>query len=227
MSLGGLDKQSLSLQNTCDNVVIFVHSIWAFFRYIQLYYIANSLDVDSSSTHSNGTKWQPSMKGEGISLSKDADIGYTMMPLVVSGPYKGIHLRTHPGTHIDTQYWWLQECEDIGPVLRYNISWSSSKLSLFTIPADVGARQEQEVTFLAVAANLLLIDVANEFQNLRPKEQFEFGQPLRLPGSCLLLNSSNTQPEDGYRHKWAFLIVWLQWSQGNDLATKLPAVQDR
>jgi len=52
-------KQRLSFQNTPCNLHNFVRSLWARFRYMQLYCNANASDVDSFSTHSDGTKWQP------------------------------------------------------------------------------------------------------------------------------------------------------------------------
>jgi len=57
-------KQRLSFQNTPDNLHNFVRSVRALFRYMQLYYHANASDVDSFSTHGDGTKGQPQMKGE-------------------------------------------------------------------------------------------------------------------------------------------------------------------
>jgi hypothetical protein len=57
--------QCLSFQNTPENLQNFVRSLWAWFRYVQLYHDANSLDVDSFSTSSDGTKVQPQRQGEG------------------------------------------------------------------------------------------------------------------------------------------------------------------
>jgi hypothetical protein len=68
---------------------------------MQLYHNANVSDVDSLSTHSDGTKGQQQRKGEG--KGKDADIGYKSMLVVGSGPYEGIHVGTHPWTHTDIQ----------------------------------------------------------------------------------------------------------------------------
>ena len=69
---------------------------------MQLYHNANVSDVDSFSTHSNGTKGQLQRKEEGSCRGTNADISYKLMPDVGSGPYKGIHLETHPWTHTDT-----------------------------------------------------------------------------------------------------------------------------
>ena len=58
-------KQSLQFQNTPDNLHNFVHFLQACFRYMQLYHNANASDVDSFSTHSDGTKGQLQRNGEG------------------------------------------------------------------------------------------------------------------------------------------------------------------
>jgi len=58
-------KQQLSFQNTPDNLHNFVYSLWASFRYVQLYHSANASDVDSFSTRSDRTKGQPPRKREG------------------------------------------------------------------------------------------------------------------------------------------------------------------
>jgi len=58
-------QQCLSFQNTPDNLHNFVRSLWASFCYVQLYHNANTSDVDSFSTHSDGTKGQPPRKGKG------------------------------------------------------------------------------------------------------------------------------------------------------------------
>jgi len=58
-------KQRLSFQNTPDNLHNYVCSLWASIRYVQLYHNANASDVDSLSTRSDGTKWQPQKKREG------------------------------------------------------------------------------------------------------------------------------------------------------------------
>jgi hypothetical protein len=77
-------KQYLLFQNTPNNLYNFVLSFWASFRYMQLYHNANVLDVDSLSTHSDGTKGQQQRKGE--AEGKDADIGYKSTLVVGSGP---------------------------------------------------------------------------------------------------------------------------------------------
>jgi hypothetical protein len=61
---------------------------------MQLYHNANIPDVDSLSTHSDGTKGQQQRKGEGS--GKDANNGYKSTRIVGSGQYKGIHVGTHP-----------------------------------------------------------------------------------------------------------------------------------
>jgi hypothetical protein len=58
-------QQHLSFHNTSDNLHSFVFSLFAFFRHVQLYHNANSADVHSFSTRSNGTKEQPQRNGEG------------------------------------------------------------------------------------------------------------------------------------------------------------------
>jgi len=58
-------KHRLSFENPPDNLHNFVLSLWASFRYMKPYHNANPSDVDSFSTHSNGTKGQPQRKGEG------------------------------------------------------------------------------------------------------------------------------------------------------------------
>ena len=101
-------KQRLSFQNTPDNLHNFVCSLWAAFRYVQLYHNANASDVDSFSTRSDGTTGQPQWNGEGNCYGKNADIGYKSMPVVRSGQYTGFHLGTHPWTHMDIQCLWRQ-----------------------------------------------------------------------------------------------------------------------
>jgi len=66
---------------------------------MELYHNANSMDVDSFSTHSDGTGGQQQRKGE--RSGKNADIGYKSTLVVGSGPYKGIHLGSHPYTDTD------------------------------------------------------------------------------------------------------------------------------
>jgi len=68
---------------------------------MQLYHYANDSDVDSFSTHSDGTKGQQQRKREG--LGNGADISYKLTPVIGSGPYKEIHLGTHRWTHPDIQ----------------------------------------------------------------------------------------------------------------------------
>jgi len=96
-------KQRLSFQNTPTTLHKFVCSLWACFRYMQLYHNANASYVDSFSTHSNGTKGQPERKGEGNCQGKNADISYKSTPVIGLGPYKGIHRGTHLWTHTDIQ----------------------------------------------------------------------------------------------------------------------------
>ena len=96
-------KQRLSFQNTPDNLHNFVRSLWASFRYVQLYHNANASDVDSFSTRSDGTKGQPQRKGEGNCWGKNADISYKSMPVVESGMYTGILLGVRLWTHMDIQ----------------------------------------------------------------------------------------------------------------------------
>jgi hypothetical protein len=57
-------KQCLSFQNTPDNLHHFVRSLWTFFRDVELNHNANASDVDSFSTHSDGSKGQQQKKGE-------------------------------------------------------------------------------------------------------------------------------------------------------------------
>jgi hypothetical protein len=70
---------------------------------MQLYHTATASDVDSFSTHSDGTKGQPQSKGEQNYQGKNANIDYKSMPVIESGPYNGIHLGPHPWTHTDIQ----------------------------------------------------------------------------------------------------------------------------
>jgi len=55
---------------------------------MQLYHNANASDVDSFSTHSDGTKVQPQRKEEGNIQGKNADIGDKSMPVIGSGRVK-------------------------------------------------------------------------------------------------------------------------------------------
>jgi len=68
-----------------------------------LYYNANTLDVDSISTHSDSTKGQQQKKEEGNCLGNNADNGCKSMAVVESGPYTGIHIGTHPWTDTNIQ----------------------------------------------------------------------------------------------------------------------------
>jgi len=70
---------------------------------MQVYHNANATDVDSFSTHSDGTKGQTHRNGEGNGHGNNADIGYKSTPVVEFGPYKGIHLGTHEWTLTDIQ----------------------------------------------------------------------------------------------------------------------------
>jgi len=88
-------------------------SLWASFRYMQLYHNATVADVDSLSTHRDGTKRQQQRKGEGY--GKDADISYRSIPVIRSGLYKGIHLGTHPWTHTDIHCLQRQGWEGLVP----------------------------------------------------------------------------------------------------------------
>jgi len=58
-------KQPVSFQNTTDTLHKFECSLWARFHYKKLYHNVTASDVDSFSTHSDGTKGQPERKGEG------------------------------------------------------------------------------------------------------------------------------------------------------------------
>jgi hypothetical protein len=70
---------------------------------MQLYHNVNASDVDSFSTHSDGTKGQLQRKGKGNCQAKNYNIGDTSMAIVGSGPFKGTHLGTHLSTHTDIQ----------------------------------------------------------------------------------------------------------------------------
>ena len=96
-------KQRLLFENTPDNLHNFVPSHGACFHYMQLYHNANASDVDSFSTHNNGTNWQPQRKGEGNCKGKNVDIGDNLTPVVGSGLYQEIHLGIFPSTHTDIQ----------------------------------------------------------------------------------------------------------------------------
>jgi len=68
---------------------------------MELYHNANIPDVDSFSTHSDGTKRQQQRKGDGD--GKDADNCYKSTLSVGSVLYKLIPRGTHPWTHTDMQ----------------------------------------------------------------------------------------------------------------------------
>ena len=70
---------------------------------MELYHNANASDVESFSTHSDGTKWQLHRKGDGNSQGKNSDIGYKSMPVIALGPYNVFHLGTLQWTHTDIQ----------------------------------------------------------------------------------------------------------------------------
>jgi len=110
-------KQPLSLQNTLDNLHNIVCSLWAAFRYVQLNHNANASDVDSISTRSNDTKGQAQKKWEGNCYGKNADFRHKSTPVIGWGPYKGIHLGTHPQTDTDIQCLWRQGWEGLGPLV--------------------------------------------------------------------------------------------------------------
>jgi len=141
----------------------------------------------------DGTKWQPQRKREGNCYGQNADIGYKSTPVVGSTPYDGIHLRTHLWIHTDIQCLRCQGWEGLGPLLWYNLSWSSHDLPLFTIPADVAAPQEQKFTFSGVVGSLPHIYGANIWQNPRPNKQLELGQLPCVRSSIWLLQSADNQ----------------------------------
>jgi len=145
-------KQRLSFQNTPDNLHNVVLSLWDSFYYMQLYHSAIASDVDSFSTHSDGTKEKQQRKVEGY--SNDVDIRYKLTPVVQSGLYKGIHPRTHRWTHTDIQCLQCHGWESMGPLLWYNLSWSSHDSPLFMITADVATLQEQQFSSSGVVGCL-------------------------------------------------------------------------
>jgi len=160
-------KQPLSFQNTPNNLHSSVLSLWASISYMQLYHDDNASDVDSFSTHNDGIIGQPPRTGEG--KSKDANIGYGSPPHIGSGPYTAIHLGTHPWTQPDTQCLRRQGWVGMGPLIWYNLSWSSHDLRLFTIAGEVATLQEQEIALSGVVGCLPLIYGKNIWQNPRPK----------------------------------------------------------
>jgi len=192
---------------------------------MKLYHNANASDVDSSSTHSNGTKWHLQRNGE--RKGKDADIGHKLTAVIGSGPYKVIHLVTHQWTHTDIQCWWRQGRQRMGPLLWHNLSWSSHDSPLVTKPGDEAAAWEQKFAFSAVVGCHPLIYGANVWQNSRPSEQLEVQQPACPCWSSRSLQSADNRRWECCRHRWVFLSVRSRWPQGNDLAAKLPAVQAR
>jgi len=88
-------------QNTPDNLHNFVHSLWDFVRYVQLYDNANASDGEAFSTCSDATTGQQQRKGEINYEGKTANIRYKSTFVVGSGLKKGIHLGTHPWTDTD------------------------------------------------------------------------------------------------------------------------------
>jgi hypothetical protein len=82
---------------------------------MQLYHNAKVSDVDSLSTRSDGTTGRQQRKGEGS--GEDADIGYKSTLVIASGPYKVIHLGTHPWTQPDIQCLRREGREGMGPLL--------------------------------------------------------------------------------------------------------------
>jgi hypothetical protein len=71
---------------------------------MELYHNGNALDVDSFSTHSNGTNGQPQKKGEGNCKGKNGDIGYKSTPVIGTELYKEIHSGINPWTQMDIQW---------------------------------------------------------------------------------------------------------------------------
>jgi len=109
-------QHRFSFQNPPNITHNCVRSLWPSFRCVQLYHNANASDIDSFSTHSNGTKEQPQRKREGNCDGKNADIGYKSTPVVGSGPYKEIYLGTYLWTHTDMQCLRRQGFEGLGPI---------------------------------------------------------------------------------------------------------------
>jgi len=209
-------KQYLRFQNTSDNLHNFVNSLWASFHYVQLYQNANASDVDSFSTRSDSPKERQQRNREGNCEGKKADISYKSTPVVESGPYKRIHLGTHLLTHMDIQCLQRQGWEGLGPLLWYNLSWSSQNSPLFTILADVAPPQKQEFAFSGVVGSVPLIYGANVWQNLRSNEQLKVGQPTCLQGSSRSLQSADNPLGKGYTHSEVF-----SWYSSDDLRARL------
>ena len=63
----------------------------------------NTLDINSFSIHSDGTKGQLQKTGEGNCYDNNAYICYKLTPIVELGLYNGIHLGTHLWTYVDIQ----------------------------------------------------------------------------------------------------------------------------
>jgi len=144
---------------------------------MQLYYNANAMDVDSLSTHSNGTTGQPQGKREGNCSHKNAGIGYKWTRVIESGPYKRIHLGTQQWPHTDIICFRHQVLVGMELLLWYNLSWSSHDSPLFTIPANVAAPQVQVLTLFGVVGTLPLIYGASAWHNPGWNDQFGLGLP--------------------------------------------------
>jgi len=129
-------------------------------------------------------------------------------PVIEWGAYKGIGLGTHLWTQTDIQCPWCQGWEGMGPLLWYNLSWSSHNSPLFTIPADVATPHEQEFAFSGVVGSLPLRYGSNVCQSPPPNEPSDAGQPLCLRGSSLLLLSVDNQLREDSTHRRALLLVW-------------------
>jgi hypothetical protein len=96
----------------------------------------------------------------------------------------------------------------MGPLVKYNLSWCSHDLPLFTIPANVAALQEQEFAFPGVVGSLPLMYGANIWDCPQLKEQLKVGQPPCLWGSSRTLKYAGYHRSEGLRHPLAFLFVW-------------------
>jgi len=176
-------KHLFSFQNTPNILHCFSCSLWASIRYMQLHHNANTSDVDSFSTPSDGTKGQPQRNGEWNCWGKNANNGYISRPDLGSGQFESLHLETHPCRNTDIQCLRHQGWEGMGPLLWYNHSWSSHDSPAITITANVAAPQQQVFAFSLVVRSLLFIYGANVWQNPRPNEQLEAGKHLCLRGS--------------------------------------------
>jgi len=69
------------------------------------------------------------------------------------------------------------------------------------------APQEQEFAFSGVVGYLPLLYGANAWQNPRPNEQLQVGQPPCLRGSSRSLQSADNQLGEGQMHRRVFLLV--------------------